>query len=140
MFSCVTVWKAENEKEQKAEKKKCVFALTRWLICLEYCPIHKRVVGSIPSQGTYLGCRFCPQSRSMGEATYQCISLTLCFSFSLSISLSLLSKGQDFLGPIFLYYAAGKQRLEVIWVRDRILRVRMYLTFLTLASSQNLLL
>ena len=26
---------------------------------LESCPIHQKVTGSIPCQGTYLGCRFC---------------------------------------------------------------------------------
>ena len=34
--------------------------LARWLSWLESCPIHQKVVGSIPTQGTYLGCRFDP--------------------------------------------------------------------------------
>ena len=32
-------------------------------------PVNGRVVGSIPSQGTYLGCGFSPLLRHMREAT-----------------------------------------------------------------------
>ena len=35
-------------------------ALARWLGWLEHHPIHQKVEGLIPSQGTYLGCRFDP--------------------------------------------------------------------------------
>ena len=33
-----------------------------WLSWLEHCPIHQKVVGSIPGQGIHLGCRFDPWS------------------------------------------------------------------------------
>ena len=35
-------------------------ALAGWLSWLEHHPTHQKVVGLIPSQGTYLGCRFDP--------------------------------------------------------------------------------
>ena len=60
---------------------KVEIALTRWLSWLEHCPIRQKVVGSIPSQGTYLGCRFDPQLGYVWEATNRC------FSFSLSLKL-----------------------------------------------------
>ena len=37
-------------------------ALARWLSWLEHPPVHQKVAGSIPRQGTYLGGRFDPQS------------------------------------------------------------------------------
>ena len=33
-----------------------------WLSWLECCPMQQKVVGSIPGEGTYLGCGFDPQS------------------------------------------------------------------------------
>ena len=48
----------------------------------------KKVVGSIPGQGTYLGCGFYPHSGHVWETTNLCFSLTSMF---LSLSLSLLS-------------------------------------------------
>ena len=33
-------------------------ALARLLSWLERCPVHQKVAGLIPSQGTYLGCGF----------------------------------------------------------------------------------
>ena len=50
-----------------------------WLSWLEHCPIHWMVVGSIPVQGTYLGCRFDPPSGCVQGTTTRCLSL----SFSL---------------------------------------------------------
>ena len=35
--------------------------LAGWLSWLEHCPIHQKVKGSFPSQGTYLCCGFNPQ-------------------------------------------------------------------------------
>ena len=46
-----------------------------------------RVAGLIPSQGTYLGCRFDPQSGSIQEATNP--------HFSLSKSNEKMSSGED---------------------------------------------
>ena len=43
--------------------------LAGWLIRLEHHPIDHKVVDSIPSQGTCLGCGFNPQSGHIQEAT-----------------------------------------------------------------------
>lgn len=39
---------------------KKIQALAGWLGWLEHCPVHQRVVGSIPIEGTYVGGRFDP--------------------------------------------------------------------------------
>ena len=55
---------------------------------------HMKVEGSIPGQGTCLGCRCGPWLGGMGEAANQCFSLTSTFlslSFSSFIPLSLRS-------------------------------------------------
>ena len=51
------------------------------LSSLEQQPINEKVVGSMPGQGTHLGCRFSPRSGYIQEATDQCFSLMLMFSF-----------------------------------------------------------
>ena len=61
------------------------WALARWLSWLECCPIHQKVAGSIPGQGTRLGCGFNTQLAHIWEAINQCSSLTSTF---LSPSLS----------------------------------------------------
>ena len=38
--------------------KSIVIALAEWLSCLEHCPIHQKVAGSIPYQSICLGCGF----------------------------------------------------------------------------------
>ena len=48
--------------------------------------MHLKVAGSVPGQGTYLGCRFHPWPRQVWEATNQSFFLT---SVYLSLSLSL---------------------------------------------------
>ena len=53
------------------------WALARWLSWLEYHPINRNIVGSIFSQGTYLGWRVSLQLRYILEATDWCLSLTL---------------------------------------------------------------
>ena len=58
-----------------------------WLSWLEHCPVNQKVVGSIPSQSTCLGCRFSSQSGHVQEATNP-FSLTSKF---LSLSLSIPS-------------------------------------------------
>ena len=66
--------------------------LTRWLSWLEHHPIHQKAVGSIPSQGTYLVCRFHPWSGCICEAANQCFSLaSLSFSLPPSPFLSVKS-------------------------------------------------
>ena len=54
--------------------KKCTPALAGRLSWSEHRPIHRKVAGSIPVQGTCLGCRFSPQSGHVREATNQCLS------------------------------------------------------------------
>ena len=43
-----------TEKIQLKKRRKKPWLV--WLSWLEHCPIHQKVGGSIPSQGTYLGC------------------------------------------------------------------------------------
>ena len=74
--------------------------LASCLSWLERCPTHAKVVGLIPGQGTYLGCRFDPWPKPVSGATEQCFSLTLMFlslSFSLPLSLKQIniSSGED---------------------------------------------
>ena len=49
----------------------------------------KRVAGLIPGQGTYLGCKFNPQSGCVWEATDRCFYLSLFLSLFLSLTLFL---------------------------------------------------
>ena len=79
-----------------AHKKKYCLAMARWLGWLEHHPIHQKVAGSIPGQGTYLGCGFDLRSGRVWEATDRCFSITstflsLCLSLSFSLPLSLKS-------------------------------------------------
>ena len=53
-------------------------ALVGWLCWLERCPVYQKSVGSVPGQGTYLGCRFNPWSQRVRETT-SCFSLTSMF-------------------------------------------------------------
>ena len=73
-------------------------ALAGWVSWLEHCPVHQKVVGSIPSQDIYPGCRFDPCSRFVREATDRCFSLTS-LSLSHSLSLSLCSSLSHLLPP-----------------------------------------
>ena len=57
-------------------KKINCLALTRWISWLEHHPVHQKVVGSIPAQGTYLGWWYSPPLGYVQEATNQCLSLT----------------------------------------------------------------
>ena len=75
-----------------------VLALARWLSWLEHCPAPRRVVGSIPGPGTYLGCRVDSQSGRMREAA----SLHFCLT-SMFLSLPL---------PLFL------KAVNVFWGED----------------------
>ena len=49
--------------------------LASWFSWLELRPLPWKVVGSVPSQGTYLGCRFEPRLGHMEEAMDRCFSL-----------------------------------------------------------------
>ena len=56
-------------------------------------PVHQKVVGSIPGQGTCLGCGDHPQSGHMQRATDRCFSLTsVFFSLPPTSSLSKVNK------------------------------------------------
>ena len=67
-------------------KRFCI-ALARWLSWLEHHPLHKKAEGLIPSQGTYLGCRFSPWLGVYGK---QLINV------SLSLKSMKISSGKDF--------------------------------------------
>ena len=54
-------------------------ALARVARLVEHCPVHQKVMSSIPGQGIHLGCRFSPQSGCVEEATNWCFSLTSVF-------------------------------------------------------------
>lgn len=43
-------------------------ALARRLSLLVHCPVHQKLMNSILSQATYLGCGFKPQSGNIQEA------------------------------------------------------------------------
>ena len=64
-----------------------------WLSCLE-CPVYQNVAGSIPHQGTYLGCRFGPLLGHGQEATDWCFSSPLWSPFPSLKSISMTS-GKD---------------------------------------------
>ena len=63
-------------------------ALTGLLVCLEWNPIHQKVVSLIPSHGTHLDGGFDAQLGRISEATHWCFSFTLIF-LTLSPFLSL---------------------------------------------------
>ena len=48
---------------------KTIQILAVWLSWLESHPVHQKAAGLIPSQGTYLGCRFDPRWGCVQEAT-----------------------------------------------------------------------
>ena len=54
-------------------------------------PLHQKVAGFIPGEGTYRGCRFDPQWGRVWEATNRCFFLTSMFPF-LPSSLSKIKK------------------------------------------------
>ena len=56
-----------------------------WVGGLECRPLHQKVGGLIPSQGTQLGCRFDPRSGCIWEATNGYFSSSLSLSFPLSL-------------------------------------------------------
>lgn len=75
--------------------KKTTGALAGWLGGLEHHPMHQSFVGMIPSQGTYLGCKFNPQSgRGVQEVADQCFSFPLVF-LSLPSTLSGINEHMD---------------------------------------------
>ena len=68
---------------QRRIRREYVYALAGWLSWSERHPIHQKVVGSNPSQATYLGCGLDTQSWRIWEATDPCFSLSLPFPLSL---------------------------------------------------------
>ena len=64
--------------------------------------MNTKVAGSIPGQGTCLGCRFGPRSGRIQEATDPCFSLTSVFlSLSLSVPSPLSKINKHVLGRGF---------------------------------------
>ena len=65
-------------------------AMAGWLSWLEHRPVQQKVVISVPSQGTCLGCGFDPWLRHVGEIVSRLSLSWWCFlSISPSLSLSL---------------------------------------------------
>ena len=67
-------------------------ALAGWLSWLEHLPVHKKVVGLTPGQGTYLGWRLDPQSGRVPEASDQMFLSYTNVSFCLTLLFSLSPK------------------------------------------------
>ena len=68
-------------------------ALAGWLSWLEHHPVHQKVAGSIPGQGTYPGCGFDPLSGSLPEADPSSSLTSMFLSLPhLPFSLSKISK------------------------------------------------
>ena len=65
-------------------------ALSGWPVDWSIVSCTRKVAGLIPSQNTYVGCRFSPQLGNVREATDQYFSLTLLSLSLISLSLSLL--------------------------------------------------
>ena len=76
------------------KEPKTAAALAWCLSGLECHPLHQKVAGLIPGQGTHLGCGLDPQSGRVQEATDPCFSLPL--SLPLSLKLINISSGDDF--------------------------------------------
>ena len=72
----------------KAPVKESQSCLARWLSWLEHCPVHQK--GSIPSQGTFLGCGFDPWLH--GSGGNQSMEMFLSVSVSPPSSLSKINK------------------------------------------------
>ena len=67
-------------------KKARALALAGWLSLLEHCSIYEMVAGLIPSQGTYLDCRFDPGQDACRRQPMDVSFSQWCFSLSFSVS------------------------------------------------------
>ena len=129
-------------------------ALARCFTFLENQSIHQKLVGLIPGQGTYLGCRFHPWLRHVQEATDQCYLSHINLFLSLSppphtsFSLSKINKHMSFIHkninslkeifslffPVVTYYIwVGRHRQIVqfrIWVHRECQRANIFYYFL----------
>ena len=77
----------EPRGDSETSKSSNKVALARWLSQLRHHPVHQKVVGSIPGQGTCLGCGFDPcWGKFRRQLIGGCFSLT-----SMFLSLSLKS-------------------------------------------------
>ena len=63
----------------------------QWLSCLEHRPVHQKVVGLIPSQGTYLGFGFDSQSGHIPRLQVQSLIRVHMGGNSFSLSLKSVS-------------------------------------------------
>ena len=74
-------------------------ALVGWLSWLEHHPVHQKIAGSIPGQGTDLGCGLNPLSGCIQEAAKPCFS----FSSFLYKSINIFSD-EDLKSALFSLY------------------------------------
>ena len=85
-----------------------------WYVSVGHCPSKQNLAGSIPGQGTCLGCRLGPQSERVWEATDKCFSLTSIFlSLSPSLPLSLLKTKR------YTYFITQQFYLSISWNKYR---------------------
>ena len=63
-----------------------------WLSWLEHHPVDQKVTGLIPSQGTYLGCRFDPQSGPTQEGNQSMFLSHVAIYLSPFLSLKAMKK------------------------------------------------
>ena len=71
-------------------------ALTRVALWVGHCPTNRKVAGSIPGQGTCLGCGPGPQLGGVPEAADPCFSrILMLLSLSLKIS-KIFKKREDY--------------------------------------------
>ena len=88
--------------------------MAQWVECQ---PVSQRVAGSIPSQGTCLGCGPGPQVVGMQEATtHWCFSLSLSPSLLLSLKVNKIFLNIPVLGgpPLYIAKLLSKEVVQVL--------------------------
>ena len=103
-------------------------ALAEGLSWLEHCPVHQKVAGSVPSQGTNLGCRFDPQSQCVWEATDWCLSrcLSLSLSFPTTLKSIRISLDEGFFFHFLKKNISSPLKKEVVCLRYSVSKQRGY--------------
>ena len=66
-----------------------------WLIWMDHHPIHQKFAGSVPDQGTCLGCGFHPGWGMHRRHPTMSLSLSLSLSLCLSLKSINISSGED---------------------------------------------
>ena len=74
--------------DMKGTLKAIQSALARLLSWLECLLTHQKVMGSIPSQDTYLGCLYCPIGVHVGGNQSKFLIINISFSLLLSLKVN----------------------------------------------------